>query len=382
MKKYLIICLLATLVFSAFAEGIQEVGGESMRAVIKKDYPANLTEKDRIMGAIMGVLIGDALGVGCHWYYDLAILEEDFGPWISNYVDPKMESNNRWVTVSQHRYELGVRAGDVSQTGLFIIMLLESVAEKGTYDRNDFAARVDEYFKTIDGTNYQGRYTDTAIRQTWANRHNGISWDDPEVGAIAITSEAAQMGVILSALYYKDPERVAKETFSNLRLFYRNDFAAAASVPYDLHVAGFISGVPLTDIKKYYGSIDRSVLSKYARFADSKSQIETGKTAWNPDLQLKKPYLISQIYGAHCEIQQLLPAAYYLIHRYPDNYEMAVLSAVNGGGNNMARAALTGGMSGAMNGLSGIPERFVTGLKDHERLLKLAEKIADIATKM
>ncbi len=44
----------------------------------------------------------------------------------------------------------------------------------------------------------------------------------------------------------------------------------------------------------------------------------------------------------------------------------------------MARAALTGGMSGAMNGLSGIPERFITGLKDHERLLKLAEKVAEL----
>jgi ADP-ribosylglycohydrolase len=85
------------------------------------------------------------------------------------------------------------------------------------------------------------------------------------------------------------------------------------------------------------------------------------------------------VYGLHCEIQQLLPAAYYLVHRYPDDFEKAVLSAVNGGGNNMARAALTGGMSGAMVGLEGIPDRFIKGLKDHKRLLKLAERVAEIA---
>jgi ADP-ribosylglycohydrolase len=29
------------------------------------------TIKDRAMGAIMGTLVGDGLGLGCHWYYDL-----------------------------------------------------------------------------------------------------------------------------------------------------------------------------------------------------------------------------------------------------------------------------------------------------------------------
>jgi ADP-ribosylglycohydrolase len=75
----------------------------------------------------------------------------------------------------------------------------------------------------------------------------------------------------------------------------------------------------------------------------------------------------------------MLPAAYYLIHRYPEDFEMAVLSAVNGGGNNMARAALTGALSGAMVGLARIPERFISGLKDSERLLQLAEKVANDA---
>ncbi|MGD9066247.1 MAG: ADP-ribosylglycohydrolase family protein [Desulfobacterales bacterium] len=29
------------------------------------------TSKDRAVGAVMGTFIGDALGVGPHWYYDL-----------------------------------------------------------------------------------------------------------------------------------------------------------------------------------------------------------------------------------------------------------------------------------------------------------------------
>jgi len=354
----------------------------SANAQVKKDYPAGVSPKDRVTGAIMGVLIGDALGVGCHWYYDLSILHEDFGPWISGYLDPKTESKNNFAPVAKQRYKVGVRAGDVSQTGQLLTLLLESVAAKGTYDRNDFASRVDEFFKTIDGTNYSGRYTDQAIRETWKNRHSGIGWDDPAVGSNAITSEAAQMGVVLAALYHKNAEEVAKQAYRNTTLFYRNDFAIGQSAAYVLSVAGFMSGVPLKDIKSYARTIPSESKSKYAPYADTQMQIETGAAlAWTPEIKFDPPTLVAQIYGAHCEIQQLLPGAYYLIHRYPDDFESAVLTAVNSGGNNMARAALTGGMSGAMNGLSGIPKRFIDGLKDHERLLKLAEKVADLAAK-
>src|SRR6185312_5616344 len=44
---------------------------------------------DRAAGAVMGALIGEALGVGPHWYYDLAELRRDHGPWITDYTTPK-----------------------------------------------------------------------------------------------------------------------------------------------------------------------------------------------------------------------------------------------------------------------------------------------------
>jgi ADP-ribosyl-[dinitrogen reductase] hydrolase len=55
---------------------------------------------------------------------------------------------------------------------------------------------------------------------------------------------------------------------------------------------------------------------------------------------------------------------------------MAVLSAINGGGSNMARAALAGVLSGAMVGYNGIPKRFIDGLSDYERLICLAQIVA------
>lgn len=46
-------------------------------------------QQDRAMGAIMGAFIGEALGVGPHWHYDLTDLRRTFGDWIDDYTTPE-----------------------------------------------------------------------------------------------------------------------------------------------------------------------------------------------------------------------------------------------------------------------------------------------------
>ena len=53
-----------------------------------------------------------------------------------------------------------------------------------------------------------------------------------------------------------------------------------------------------------------------------------------------------------------------------------MLHAINGGGQNQARAILTGALVGAMVGVRGIPERFITGLDRSNERLQLARRIA------
>lgn len=61
---------------------------------------------------------------------------------------------------------------------------------------------------------------------------------------------------------------------------------------------------------------------------------------------------------------------------FPNDFESAVLHAVNSGGQNQARAILTGALVGAQIGFSCIPKRFLDGLEDLGKLKNHAIAIA------
>src|SRR5690606_24979356 len=98
------------------------------------------------------------------------------------------------------------------------------------------------------------------------------------------------------------------------------------------------------------------------------------------DIRIEPAWKVSIVYGMPCAIYHLLPAAYYLAARFHDDFESAVLHAINGGGQNLSRAMLTGALVGAQTGLSGIPQRFLDGLEDSAILLGLAETLAGMVS--
>ena len=49
----------------------------------------SISKQDRAKGALIGAFIGDALALGCHWYYDLEEQHKDYSTWINDYTNPK-----------------------------------------------------------------------------------------------------------------------------------------------------------------------------------------------------------------------------------------------------------------------------------------------------
>ncbi|MGB5158839.1 ADP-ribosylglycohydrolase family protein [Desulfobacterium sp. N47] len=332
--------------------------------------------QNRAMGAIMGSLIGDALGVGPHWYYDLDQLKKDYGEWIDNYTKPK-----------KNRYHAGLEAGENSQTGQVVTILLESVFDCGEYRESDFTNRLDTLLETLDGTPQSGRYTDKAMRDVWnARQKKGLGW--PEAGSFGDTAEAAIRTPVLAARYYRDIKNLMDALLSNILLTHRDPFITGQSAAFGLIISCLIDGSNPEHISKaVFKKISKNNIPMVIEMPDSNGKLEISftdallqpswsyKAANDPGIKIEPAPAACSLFGLACTLGFMLPAAYYFASRFENDFYKSVMSALNGGGNNMARAALTGALAGAQVGLTGIPEYLIKGLFDHERLLHMAENI-------
>ena len=347
---------------------------------------------DRTAGCIVGAFIGDALGLGPHWYYDLDQLRRDFGEWIDGYTAPKPDA----------KYHRGMKAGELSQTGIIMLLLLRSVAQRGAYNEKDFTRRLDEeLLPKLNGDAFAGPggYTNHSFRQVWQARvGQGKSWG--ETGGNADTSEAAERVSVIAARHALNPYLAAKLANDCCRLSQTDSLVAQQTVAFACVLAALVRGEAfdeqlsdkLMDLVKS-GEIPFTAKSSIA--ASGTDELSFGfaspdalllpswiaEAANDPGVSIEPPWKVSLVYGMSCAINFVLPAAYYLAARFPGDFESAVLHAINGGGQNMSRACLTGALVGAQGGLSAIPRRFISGLADGEEIVALAQKVASSTTK-
>lgn len=349
------------------------------------------TLQDRAAGAILGALIGDALALGPHWYYDLAALHRDYGEWVSDYTAPK-----------PGRYHAGMKAGELSQAGLLLGLTLESLVERGAYDEADFCRRMDEFFARLDGLPMSGPggYTSQSIRDAWHKRvEQGLPWG--QVGGHADTTEAIERTLAIAVRYAREPAALAAAVAGNTLLTQTDDTVVSMTVAFaavlGLLVQGHrldaaLSGKLMALVKSgdlpfhavTTGNLEipaegQPEPSRAGSFASPDALLTPSymaRAAADPDIRIEPAWKVSIVYGMPCAIYHQLPAAYYLAARFPGDFEAAVLHAVNGGGQNQARAILTGALAGAQAGLSGIPQRFVDGLENGAGWCALARRLA------
>ena len=353
--------------------------------------PAQL--RDRALGALMGAFIGDALGVGPHWYYDLDQLVADYGPWIDRYTRPRPD-----------RYHAGLEPGQPSQSGIILEMTLRSLAECGGYDEADFCNRMDrELFPQLDGTPMHGPggYTSQSIRDAWRKRmKEGLPWG--RIGGNADNTEAAERIIAIAVRYALEPAALARGVIDNTALTQTDPTVMSMTAAYGAVLGMLVEGHRLdsslseklmTRVKA--GDLPFHTITRGKLEAPERGQQEKphaglfaspdalltpsgiARAAHDPAIRIEPASKAALLYGLPCAVYHQFPAAYYLAARFTDDFESAVLHAINGGGQNLARAMLTGALSGSMVGLSGIPQRFIDGLERAPQILALGEKLVN-----
>jgi ADP-ribosylglycohydrolase len=349
--------------------------------------------KDRAAGAIMGAFIGDAMGLGPHWYYDLAEMRRDYGDWISDYTEPR-----------PGRYHAGLKAGQLSQAGFILKLLIGSLVSCGRYDETDFCRRMDEeLLPLLDGTPISGPggYTSQSIRELWRQRvEQRLQWG--KTGGHADTTEAIERTLALAVRYALDPAQLAGTIAGNTILTQNDDTIVSMTVAYGAVLGQLVQGHPLDAhlsgrLMKlvYSGALPFHAVTsenlqpprpgdpdppRAGRFASPDALLTPSymaAAAVDPEIRIEPAWKVSIVYGMPCAIYHQLPAAYYLAARFRDDFESALLHAVNGGGQNQARAMLACALVGAQVGLSRVPRRFIDGLEESATLCRLASDLAE-----
>lgn len=348
--------------------------------------------QDRASGAIMGAFIGDAMALGPHWYYNLDDLRRDYGEWIDTYTDPQPD-----------RYHAGLNGGQLSQAGFILTLMVRSLVDCGGYNTKDFCRRMDEeLFPLLDGTPVcgPGGYTSQSIREVWRQRtQQKLPWG--QTGSHADTTEAIERTLAIAVHYALRLDQLAAAITENTLLTQSDETVASMTVAYGAVLSLLLQGNSLdTELSaKLMALVKNGKLPFHAvtrdnfqnprpgdpdppragRFASPDALLTPSYMAAavaDPEIHIEPAWKVSIVYGMPCAIYHQLPAAYYLAARFHNDFESAILHAVNGGGQNQARAILTGALTGAQTGLSNIPKRFIDGLAEATVLEKLATALA------
>lgn len=351
--------------------------------------------EERAQGALMGAYIGDALALGPHWYYNLDELHRNYGAWISDYTDPK-----------PGHYHAGLKAGQSSQAGFILDLLVDSINKHSDYNQSDFCQQLDnKLFTVIDGTpmNGPGGYTSQSIRESWRLRtQEHKPWG--QAAGLADTTEAAERVLALAIRYANNPGKLAETSADNTGLTQRDASIMAMTVAYCSVLGSLIRGEALDentadrlmqlvrDGKLPFHSVTSAgettpppgpeAPRKPGQFPSPDALLTTAailRAVKDKDIQIEPAWKASLVYGMPCAAYHQFPAVYYLAGRFQNDFESAVLHAVNGGGQNMSRAMLTGALCGAIGGIQSIPERFIKGLEHHQERLAAAKKLAQLA---
>jgi ADP-ribosylglycohydrolase len=298
---------------------------------------------ERAKASVMAAFAADALALGPHWIYDPEQIKKLFG---------RVETLQKPHSRSFHKNR---DKGEFTHYGDQMLVLLESVAEKGAFDLSDFSGRWRKLFADSDG------YFDTATRNTLANYKNG---KDPETaGSTSDELSGAARIAPLVCCYRDDPEALARMAVAQTRMTHMDDSTVASAAYFARVTQAVLTGeTPLAAMK--------SVAEDHFDISPVSAWLQKGLASTGRD-----SITVINDFGASCHTGEMFPGVVHLIARYENDLKEALVHCVMAGGDSAARGALVGMVLGANLGLESLPKEWITEMKAAEKIERLLARI-------
>lgn len=281
----------------------------------------------RQKGLIYGAFIGDSLALGPHWIYDTAIIEQQFKP-LRDFQKPGTP------------YHPHKEAGDFTHYGDQTLLLLEHIASQ---QRLDMAVFKEAWLNLMDsGTLYLDHATkDSIVKLSTQNSFTGS--DSLELGGLVRSAS-------LFAMTYTTLDDMLNQTHLTHNAPLLDDIA---DFTYRLLKQMLVGTKPSVSINDLYLVASESI-KPFIHQALSLLEVE--------------PIIAIKEIGQSCSAEYGFPASLYLILKYGDDFEEALIQNAYAGGDSAARGMYVGMVLGAYHGFDALPPRWVNNLNHKNRI--------------
>ena len=305
-------------------------------------------------GCMLGLAIGDSLGMSCEGFSQSEIVEK-FGK-ITDFQDPVEGMFN------YGRLKAGMYTDDTEQA----LVLAESIIETKGFDASNFAEKLlGEYGKNVIEHPELDRWIGGTFKKAVYNYISGKP--ATKCGVIANTCgsamRAAPIGLDPTG-YRRGTRSLARESSKITHL--GNEAVAGAEA-----VALYVESALIKD--RIPDKMD--IFSLFVGDQSDLMEVRLGKAY---RMRNEKPEVVVKKLGDSQMALEVIPTAVYAFHHSPNDFEKAVLTAVNMGGDTDSRATITGAISGAYRGAKEIPNKWVKNIENREKLVEVANKIRNL----
>jgi len=302
----------------------------------------------RFVGCLLGVAIGDAFGMPVEG-------------------SPAEAIRMQYGTLADFQPSLahGLRAGQFTDDTKMMLMHAASIVATGHIDGDDLAHRFVAWLRSGDVRGI-GRSTLQSIRRL----ERGIHWrESGQMGEFAAGNGVAMRIAPIGLFDCPHIERLKQDVHTAGAITHRNPEALAGGLAVAYAAARLATAEtgPSTLIEETVAFVGDCEVSRNVQRAQK--LLESNAPASDA----------LEALGTSGYVVHTVASAFYCFVHTPDNFKQTIIQAVMAGGDTDTTGAVAGALSGAYNGVQGIPTQWLEQVESRKRIEQLARQIYALA---